>query len=307
MEINTLLIVEDNPDDVFAYKRYIKLSLEVKQIVVFDLAEKAIDYIEKNSVDCILLDYQLPDMSGLHFIEKLNKVNLFATPPIIMLTGSGSENIAVQALKSGVIDYIIKNEITSDILCKAITNAIEKTKLIKLVQAQADELKQRAYNDYLTGVPNRLRLQELASQSLARAKRNKTKVGIMMIDLDGFKLVNDKIGHDAGDELLKQVVQRLTKIIRENDNIGRFGGDEFVLLLEDINLDYIKSLASRIIKATEKVFKINNQKVFISSSIGIAVYPENGTQLLDLFKKADVALYQAKNTGKGKFYLLNKQ
>jgi diguanylate cyclase (GGDEF)-like protein len=301
MGLSKILIVEDNPDDVFVYKRYIKKSVSVDEIVHFIFAKEGLDYLKDNQVDCILLDYQLPDMSGVDFINKLNQSGLEEMPPVVMLTGSGNENVAVEALKSGASDYIVKGEVNVESLYRAINNATEKARLQKQVKMQEAELRERAYNDFLTGIPNRERFQELAEQSLARSARHKSSLAILMIDLDGFKQVNDTFGHDIGDELLRQVTSLFQNIIRKNDTIGRLGGDEFAIVSENVDVNNIQALAGKLIKQAESISNINGRDVSISCSIGISFYPKDDDSLLKLIKKADLASYQAKHNGRGRY------
>ncbi|MDC0535310.1 GGDEF domain-containing response regulator [Francisellaceae bacterium] len=301
MVVNIILIVEDNPDDTVAYTRYLKKMVQPEKIVSFAYASEALEYISNQQIDCVLLDYQLPDISGVDFIHKLNKINLKLIPPVVMLTGSGDERVAVQALKAGAADYLIKGEVTAESLYRAISNAMDKATLLEQVKSQEQALKQRAYNDFLTGIPNRARFDELGKQALSRTERHYTHTAILMVDLDGFKNVNDTYGHDTGDELLKLVTTRFKNIIRNNDTPARLGGDEFALILENINTNELKAIASKLVSESEKEIIIQNNLISISSSIGISIYPDDGKDLADLLKKADIALYQAKETGKGKF------
>lgn len=154
----------------------------------------------------------------------------------------------------------------------------------------------QAFHDSLTGLPNRLLLIDRLDHALARAARMNTEVAVLFIDLDTFKTVNDSLGHAAGDELLKEAATRLLSCVRSADTAARFGGDEFVVLLEDVDSERVARVANRILEAMSEPFRVRNRQVFIGASIGIAI---GGDQADDLLRNADLALYRAKAKGKG--------
>ncbi|MHB1286093.1 MAG: EAL domain-containing protein [Leptospirales bacterium] len=158
----------------------------------------------------------------------------------------------------------------------------------------------QAYYDNLTGAYNRVSFNEKLKQAIARSVRARTSLAVVMLDLDGFKEVNDSLGHSAGDELLRGVSSRLTGLLRETDVLARFGGDEFVIIQEGIeNLQKgIHPFVSKISGAFEKPFKINVQDVSVSASIGVALFPQDGRNEEQLLNSADQALYEAKKSGK---------
>ncbi len=165
-------------------------------------------------------------------------------------------------------------------------------------------IRQMAYYDSLTGLPNRNLLNDRLAVSLARAKRNDEKLGIMFLDLDNFKTVNDTLGHDMGDLLLKTVAQMLQDTLRQEDTIARMGGDEFIVIAPEIKSpDDAGTLAQKIIDQFEGPIVINSHELFIGCSIGIATFPEDGNDTKALLKNADLALYRAKDRGKNNFQL----
>jgi len=156
-----------------------------------------------------------------------------------------------------------------------------------------------AHYDYLTDLPNRALLLDVLNHSIALARRNKHKAAILFLDLDGFKKVNDTLGHDAGDLLLRGVSDRLKQTIRDSDTVARVGGDEFILVLDNIESDSNASLvANKIIVALAKPFEIDGQKCRVGGSIGISMYPDNADNPEKLVKQADAAMYLAKQSGK---------
>ncbi|MCB5191851.1 EAL domain-containing protein [Methylobacillus arboreus] len=157
----------------------------------------------------------------------------------------------------------------------------------------------QAYHDTLTGLPNRALFKDRLNVALNHAKRNKQQLAIMFLDLDRFKWVNDTLGHFYGDELLKHVAQRLSGCLRAQDTLARMGGDEFTLLLHDLqNSDDASHVAAKIVDELKRPFLLDEREIFISSSIGIALYPDHGDSIETLVKSADIAMYHVKWRGK---------
>jgi len=173
---------------------------------------------------------------------------------------------------------------------------------ISLLKETQQKLEQLASFDTLTGLPNRRLLYDRLEQAARRAQRSNKGMTVMFIDLDGFKKVNDTLGHDVGDLLLQEVALRLQKCIRLSDSVGRLGGDEFAMVLEDTQApaDSVQ-IAERILAALASPFVLGGHPVTAAASIGIAVYPKDGTDALTLLKNADVAMYRAKQAGRKQF------
>lgn len=168
-----------------------------------------------------------------------------------------------------------------------------------------DTIKYMAYYDLLTELPNRHMLNEYIDKALARSKHNKGKLAVMFIDLDNFKSVNDTLGHETGDLLLKQVSELLKQTIREGDTVFRQGGDEFIILLEDVDREEAIRVAERILDEFCDPFQLNNKDFFVTPSIGISLYPEHGDDKQTLIKYADGAMYLAKKFGRNNYKLHN--
>ncbi|MFL9609184.1 EAL domain-containing protein [Methylobacillus sp. Pita2] len=157
----------------------------------------------------------------------------------------------------------------------------------------------QAYHDTLTGLPNRALFKGRLNVALNHAKRNQQQLAIMFLDLDRFKWVNDTLGHFYGDELLKHVAQRLSGCLRAQDTLARMGGDEFTLLLHDLQQpDDASLVAAKIVEELKRPFLLDEREIFISSSIGIALYPDHGDSIETLIKSADIAMYHVKWRGK---------
>lgn len=166
----------------------------------------------------------------------------------------------------------------------------------------------QAYHDLLTGLPNRSLFRDRLSLAISHAKRNGSKVAVMFLDVDRFKVVNDTLGHAVGDLLIQAVSRRISGCLREGDTLSRFGGDEFTLLLPNISSQNDATIIARkIIAELKEVFYIEQHEIFISGSVGVALYPEHGEQIDALIQNADIAMYHIKSHGKNGFQFFTDQ
>jgi diguanylate cyclase (GGDEF)-like protein/PAS domain S-box-containing protein len=169
-----------------------------------------------------------------------------------------------------------------------------------------EEVRRMAHHDTLTGLPNRLLLQDRLLRCLARSQREQTRLALLFLDLDRFKQINDSLGHDAGDELLKATTRRLLACVRESDTVARMGGDEFIIILPDIGfIRDAESVAQKILQVMDEPYTLAGTPMTVSTSIGIAVYPDHGNSQAELFRSADMAMYQAKNAGRATYHVFS--
>ncbi|MAD41819.1 MAG: hypothetical protein CL623_05455 [Arcobacter sp.] len=174
------------------------------------------------------------------------------------------------------------------------------------LKKQKDILSHQAHHDALTGLPNRTLFQDKLKQSIEFSKRKKTKTALLFIDLDHFKEINDSFGHDIGDEILKTVSNRLKKVVREEDTVSRFGGDEFTIIIGELNEAQDSSIiAKKVLKILSEPINTKTNTFYISSSIGISIYPDDGQSTQNLLKYADSAMYKAKDEGRSNFQYYN--
>jgi len=178
---------------------------------------------------------------------------------------------------------------------------------ITMQKRTEEALENLAYHDALTQLPNRVLFKDRLHQGIANAKREKSLLGILLIDLDRFKFVNDTLGHDAGDELLQLVSNQLLSVVRESDTVARLGGDEFVVILPDIHSpEAAAHVAQNIINTLRNPYRLRENSVNIGASIGISIYPNNGQKVDILVKQADLALYKAKDLGKNNYQFFSQ-
>lgn len=213
--------------------------------------------------------------------------------PVVVMLEPGLETLGLTAVQHGAQDYILVDEITPPLLGRVIRYAIERQRLLR------ELVRQRVYDDPLTGLPNRLLFLDRLHQAQAHARRYSQLAAVLFLDLDEFKAINDKWGHATGDRLLQMVAQRLSRCIRETDTVARVGGDEFTLVVRDIDtVHQAERVARKVLRALTRSFRVTEAEISISASIGISLYPGDGLDADLLIQKADRAMYRAKERGK---------
>lgn len=285
-----ILLVEDNRGDA----RLVQEMLNDAPSTEFEVShvERLTDAREKimqAGTGCVLLDLSLPDAMRLEALMQLRA----AAPdvPIVILSGLQDELLAVKAVQEGAQDYLIKGRVDGALLGRSINYAIERKRAEM-------ELAHQAMHDGLTGLPNRTLFMDRLKHAIARADRHEALVGVMFLDLDGFKLINDSLGHDAGDRLLAALADRLREVLRTSDTAARFGGDEFTLVCEDVASESdVIHIAERILCAVDTPFELENEKLFVTASMGIVTTEGRDEDAESLIRDADAAMYRAKERG----------
>jgi len=261
-----VLLIEDDAGDLLLTKRMLaKTDYNAFHLICAESLSTAIKCSTEGKIDVILSDLNLPDSSG---IETFLKLKLQVPEiPIVVFSGFGDEAEFLKAVREGAQDYLIKGQVDGNSLVRSLRYAIER----KMAE---DNIRRLAYHDSLTGLPSRTLFADRCMMAMAENRRNQKKTALIMVDLDHFKDINDNLGHDAGDEVLKEVGARLESILRQTDTICRIGGDEFALLISDVSLkETVKIVAKRIIDVLNKPFTLNGLKEVMTASLGIAIYP----------------------------------
>lgn len=294
-----LLIVDDSKEDRVLYKRLLQKSFADEiTIIEADCGEDGLEICRKMQPNCILLDYSLPDIDGLTFLGEISKDSTLSKIPVVMLTGSGNESIAVKALKNGAYDYIIKSDVNADDLYHTISNTLEKWQSTFDAKAKSEKITHLAYHDYLTGLPNRLSFDKELKQTIKHASNNHHYAAVLLLDLDRFKDVNDTKGHVIGDQILQEAARRFTLCLRKSDFLARLGGDEFAIILGEIREPKDAAMiANRILDSVNQTFTIDDFTLNIGVSIGIATFPSATDNEISIVDKADKALYRVKANG----------
>lgn len=303
-ELIRILLVDDDEDDYTMTRDMLfdakNLEHKLHWISSYDEALKAV--IEGN-YDVYLFDYRLGEHTGLDLLD--NAVRHGCRSPIILLTGQGDHEVDIKAMKAGASDYLVKTDINTPLLERSIRYALERKRNEKRISHMA-------FYDCLTDLPNRSLFRDRLKQAIALSERKQNLLAVLFLDIDNFKRVNDTFGHHLGDDLLRAVADRLRGIIRNSDSLtrqstedlfARLGGDEFTVLLCDVKeVDDAARVAQRIIETLSRPFMLDNHEVFVTSSIGITIYPHDGKDDDSLLRNADAAMYYAKETGRNRYH-----
>lgn len=286
----SILLVEDDPADA-AMAQHLLHAGGHFEIIHCSTVGSAVEHLRRSAVDVIVTDLSLPDARGFDSIVRLQRA--CPSAPLLGLSGNTDESVALHAVRLGAQDFFTKGDQARHGLARGIRLALER-KRVEL------RLREHANYDALTGLANRVHFERTVSKALARAARRRSVCVIGMIDLDGFKAINDTHGHDAGDEVLRRVASRLGNALREYDMVARVGGDEFLFLLDDLqSAEAAAPIVERMLKeATQPIRLRADIMVRPGASIGVSAYPAAGRNLADLRRVADLCLYDAKRSGK---------
>jgi len=297
---DTILIVDDEENVISALKRI--FMDDAINVLSAASALEGIELLKQNAVKLVISDEQMPGMSGSEFLSMIRQE--YPHVVRIILTGHASIEAAMKAINDGEIYRFFIKPWNNYEIRTTVKAAIEKFNLEEELRQKEELIKHMAYHDTLTGLPNRLLLYDRLTKALEYSQRYSKMLSICFLDLDGFKTINDIFGHDTGDLLLKQVSERLKMSVRKSDTIARLGGDEFIIMLQDISdPEDAEITAGKIVNELAKSFVTGGQELSITVSVGVSLYPSDGTDIETLMKKADTAMYNAKKAGKNNFRL----
>ncbi|HSN04068.1 MAG TPA: GGDEF domain-containing response regulator [Nitrospira sp.] len=292
--IKLLLIEDDSVDAHLTQDILAEWSLEQFDITHVTRLSEAFARLGRSHYDAILLDLSLPDAYGIPTLKHVQAT--CPTIPIIVLSSVNDQALSIQAVQQGAQDYLVKGQGHPDLLARSIRYAIERKRA-------EERMTYLAQYDQLTGLVNRTLFRDRLLQAMARSKRLQRPLGLMLLDLDRFKAVNDTMGHSVGDLLLKLVADRLRTCVREIDTVARMGGDEFTIILEGCaSEEDMTVVAQRITDAIAEPFDLGQSHASVGVSLGITVYPSDDHDVDDLLKHADAAMYRAKQKGGNAFY-----
>jgi two-component system, cell cycle response regulator len=292
----SILIVDDREanvsllDQILSEDGYTRITTTTNSLEVCALHRK-------NRYDLIVLDLQMPGMDGFQVMDGLKADESEDYLPVIVLTAQPT--LKLRALKAGARDFISKPFELVDVKTR-IHNMLEVRLLYKKLESYNKVLEQRTLHDSTTGLPNRDLFDDRLTHAIALAKRHTWMLAVMFLDLDRFKCINDTHGHAVGDRVLKEVAKRLLQHARDEDTVCRSGGDEFLyLLMNPQGTENIERIAGALLKTIGQPIDLGDLQPVINASMGIAVYPGNGTTGEQLIRNADTAMYCAKKTGIG--------
>lgn len=293
-----LLLIDDDELDRQIVTRALDKSSITCTVVQAITAADGLKLAEEQKFDAIFLDYRLPDMDGLDVLKVL-RGGQFEAVTVIMLSSHEDETLAEKCLEAGAQDFLLKDEVNGRRLTRAMRQARQRFAIEQALKSSREELRNLSERDPLTGLTNRRGFEIALALAIPQVRRSNGHLGIMLLDLDDFKSVNDTLGHDAGDVLLYEIAQRMSATVREGDLLCRLGGDEFVVLMMNFKEDVqAVMLADRIIARLREPILIGSTKLMVTASIGISILDRCAGNEFDLLKYADVAMYQAKHAGR---------
>ncbi len=298
-----ILIIDDDSE---VRKVLLDVLLERYECAEADSAEEALDRLREEKFDLVLSDIMMGGMSGLEMLPYLLKV----APDTVVLIMSGERTIdgAIEAMQAGAFDYIMKPfdlRYVEAVVGRALdykslreSKRLYELRLEELVKQQAAERDYLTNHDTLTGLPNGALFEGRLNQSLIRAQRDERKLAVLLVALDRFKKFNDTLGHAVADKLLGDVAAKIISCVSPIDTVARFGSDEFALLLTQIaDAEDVTERALKLREVFETPIGLDGKDLYITTSIGIAIFPDDGSDAQTLLKNASVALFRAKLQG----------
>jgi two-component system cell cycle response regulator len=293
--IGKILIADDDVDfRNLLVRRAKKMGLLVVEV---EDGDQAIQALNEDSYDILVVDLYMPGRSGLDVVRDAQKVH--KDLEAIVLTGSATLETAIEALRAGVYDYLTKPLESLTVFEMTLSRALERRYLIKENERLFREIERLAMTDQLTGLYNRRKLMESLEMEVERAQRYGRPLSLIMIDLDDLKGINDTHGHAAGDKVLQLVAGAIKEQIRIVDVPARIGGDEFIIVLPEAELDTATLVAKRVSK---QIFETPLENTRISISVGIGQWLPTHNSITGFLHTVDQALYQAKRAGGKKIF-----
>ncbi len=289
-------------DDSIVMRRLLESSLAGwnYQVLCAKDGAEAWAYLQSDDPPSLaVLDWMMPVYSGLDLCRMVRALNRTPYTYLILLTARGEREDIVEGLSAGADDYVVKpfDKHELEVRLRAGRRIIDLQS--ELMHTQ-EALREQAMKDALTGVWNRASIMEILDREVARATRDSAPLGVLMLDLDHFKHINDNYGHQAGDEALRGVAARISSAQRSYDSFGRYGGEEFMIVAPGCDEAYLISHAERLRNAIDsQSFKIGGKELHLTASFGAcALDPELHASADDLVRAADAALYAAKHAGR---------
>ncbi|HAI68066.1 MAG TPA: diguanylate cyclase [Gammaproteobacteria bacterium] len=298
-ENSTILIVDD--EMVSRYTVEVLLAQEGYTLVFAECGEEALEKAVKLIPDLMLLDVMMPGMDGFEVCQRLRANPRLAELPIVMITALDDRDSRLRGIEAGADDFMSKPFDRAEL--RARVRTITRLNRYRRLIETEEKLVYLANYDMLTSLPNRNLLLERLRQTLTHASRSHQNVAIMALDLDNFQMINDGVGHEVGDNMLREIAQRLTRTVSSlGATVARLSGDEFVVVFDTNNfVKEVSEMAQLMLDNISQQMTLSNHEVVITASIGISVYPSDGEEASVLLKNANTALARAKAAGKNTY------
>ena len=296
-----ILVVEDSEDDALLIVHRLKHAGYQPMFERVDDANAMRAALSQKTWDVIIADHNMPQFNSFEALALAQETGLDI--PFIIVSGSIGEEIAVDAMKAGAQDYVMKDNLAR--LIPAIKRELNDAEVRSARRKAEETIRYLAFHDSLTGLVNRGELERRLQRALIKSRLRGKTHALLYIDLDQFKIVNDTCGHAAGDEFLRQIGALLKPYVRDNDTLARMGGDEFCVLLESCPLEQGEKIAMKILKVIkDHQFRwYDHTFTTISASVGMVLITELSTNVQDVLANADMACYAAKEQGRNRIHL----
>jgi diguanylate cyclase (GGDEF)-like protein len=299
VEAVRVLLVEDDPRAALLIGEMLRSTWTQGLMVTH--AERLSDATQElldRDATCVLLDLSVAGGDALGPVEQIRTAS--PSVPIVVLADRADEDTALQVIRAGAQDYLVKSELYPALLHRSVRYAIERKR-------SEGQLAHMALHDPLTGLPNRALFLDRLSVALDRSRRTDAAIGVLFLDVDNFKQINDTLGHAAGDEVLRGLAQRLRAMLRPMDTMARFGGDEFTFLFEDLgNEREVVLIAERISRVAGEPIQLDDSEAGVTVSIGIAMVGDPSMPPETVIREADAAMYRAKELGRDRYELFDE-
>ena len=294
----TILIIEDEKD-ILALLSGLLESEEYRVITACN-GREGVEKFHHYTPDLIITDVRMPIMDGIEVLREVKTKE--SDTEVIILTGHSDETTAIDCLRLGAYDYFRKPLEDIDVLLTAVERVLEKRSLERKNRSLVRQLKELSIKDPLTGLYNYRYLQSCLDEEVDRSQRYGHNFFILMIDADHFKDINDNHGHLFGDHVLKKLGELLSTQLRSTDRLFRYGGEEFLVIMNELSKAEVAMIVERLMESIRNhQFRNEGQSAKITVSMGGAFFPDDADNKLELIKKADQALYKAKESGRNRF------
>ncbi len=295
----TLLFVEDDPTTQMMMKDL--LGEEVRDFYQANNGKEGLELFREKLPDIVITDISMPIMDGLEMAEAIKKID--SSVPIIIMSAFDDKEILFKAIEIGIDGFLPKPIDISQLfrLCKKVADNLGKIRLAEtMLRYKMKELEDRANYDRITRLANRHNFEQALNESVEACERFHHWMGLILIDLDNFKAINDSFGHPAGDEVLRTLSRRIQEVVPDRNKVFRIGGDEFAVILTPLlSIQTLENLAKRLAQICSFNLKEQDRIIPVQCSVGACSYPTLSHNRKELLSHADQALYRAKEGGKG--------
>jgi len=296
-----VLFVGGSPEDVALVEERLAASRAMRfEVVHVPRLSDALAGSDAASADVLLLHVGEADLPRL---SVLTRARLSAPLlPAVVLCDLDDETVALRALQAGARGFLVRGELSTRALVTTLGGALESHRTVLQLNSARERARHLATHDQLTGLANRALFHDRLEQALAAAKRSRQRIAVLFVDLDGFKGINDTLGHAVGDGLLRGISRRIASCLRETDTAARLGGDEFAVLLTNLAAEIdAATVARKLLAVLSEPIHFRRQSIGVRCSIGISTFPRDASGPEEILKRSDTAMYHAKERGGGRF------